>query len=42
VYQVDTALEEVSKASRSVRSLSDYLYRHPESLIAGKKPAKGE
>jgi paraquat-inducible protein B len=42
VYQVDTALEEVSKASRSVRSLSDYLYRHPESLITGKKPAKGE
>lgn len=42
VYQVDNALEEVSKASRSVRSLSDYLYRHPESLIRGKKPAKGE
>ena len=42
VYQVDTALEEVSRASRSVRSLSDYLYRHPESLITGKKPAKGE
>jgi paraquat-inducible protein B len=42
VYQVDTALEEVSRASRSVRSLSDYLYRHPESLISGKKPAKGE
>jgi paraquat-inducible protein B len=42
VYQVDTALEEVSRASRSVRFLSDYLYRHPESLISGKKPAKGE
>jgi len=42
VYQIDGALEEVSKASRSVRSLSDYLYRHPESLISGKKPAKGE
>lgn len=42
VYQVDTVLEEVSRASRSVRSLSDYLYRHPESLISGKKPAKGE
>jgi len=42
VYQVDNALEEVSRASRSVRSLSDYLYRHPESLIKGKKPAKGE
>jgi paraquat-inducible protein B len=42
VYQVDNALEEVSRASRSVRSLSDYLYRHPESLISGKKPAKGE
>jgi paraquat-inducible protein B len=42
VYQVDNALEEVSRASRSVRSLSDYLFRHPESLISGKKPAKGE
>ena len=42
VYQVDNALEEVSRASRSVRYLSDYLFRHPESLITGKKPAKGE
>jgi paraquat-inducible protein B len=42
VYQLDGALDDVSKASRSVRSLSDYLYRHPESVITGKKPAKGE
>lgn len=42
VYQVDNALEEMARASRSVRSLSDYLYRHPESLIKGRKSAKGE
>jgi len=42
VYQIDNALGEVSKASRSVRSLSDYIYRHPESLIKGKGNAKGE
>jgi paraquat-inducible protein B len=42
VYQIDSALSEVSKTSRSVRSLSDYIYRHPESLIKGKGAAKGE
>ena len=42
IYQLDNAMDEVAKASRSVRSLSDYIYRHPESLIKGKKPAKGE
>ena len=42
VYQIDNALDEVAKASRSVRSLSDYIYRHPESLIKGKRAVKGE
>jgi paraquat-inducible protein B len=42
VYQIDSALDEVAKASRSVRSLSDYIYRHPESLIKGKRTIKGE
>jgi len=42
VYQIDSALDEVAKASRSVRSLSDYIYRHPESLIKGKRAIKGE
>ena len=35
-------LREVSGAARSIRSLADYLQRHPESLIQGKKSGKGE
>ncbi len=34
-----TALEEVSRAARSVRILTDYLERHPEALLTGKKEA---
>lgn len=34
---LQTALREVSKAARSVRTLADYLERHPEALIEGKK-----
>src|SRR5262245_10990832 len=30
------ALQEVSRAARSLRTLTDYLERHPESLIRGK------
>jgi len=36
------ALREVSEAARSIRSLTDYLDRHPEALIKGKSPAKGD
>jgi paraquat-inducible protein B len=32
-----TAMDELSKAARSMRVLSDYLQTHPESLIRGKK-----
>lgn len=35
---VDAALEEVTNASRSFRYLTDYLERHPDSIIWGKKP----
>jgi paraquat-inducible protein B len=31
------ALNEVSRAARSLRVLLDYLERHPESLIMGKE-----
>jgi paraquat-inducible protein B len=31
------ALNEVSRAARSLRALTDYLERHPESLIRGKR-----
>ncbi len=35
--QLDSTLEEVRRAARSVRVLADYLDRHPEALIRGKK-----
>jgi len=41
-YVTGTTLEEVNSLSRSMRSLTDYLERHPESLIRGKSPDKGE
>jgi paraquat-inducible protein B len=37
VQQLDGTLEEVSGAARSVRVLADYLERHPEALVRGKK-----
>ena len=30
------ALQEITRAARSLRILTDYLERHPESLIRGK------
>ena len=30
------ALQEITRAARSLRVLADYLERHPESLIRGK------
>jgi len=41
-YEAGTTLEEMKSLSRSMRSLSDYLERHPESLIRGKSPEKGD
>ena len=35
--QLGNTLQEVSRAARSVRVLADYLERHPETLIRGKK-----
>jgi len=35
--QLDSTLQEVRRAARSVRVLADYLERHPEALIRGKK-----
>ena len=31
-----TTLDEVNRAARSLRTLADYLERHPESLLRGK------
>jgi paraquat-inducible protein B len=36
VYELSKTLEEVSALARSVRVLSDYLQRHPESVLWGK------
>jgi len=37
LQQFGATLQEVSRAARSVRVLADYLERHPEALIRGKK-----
>lgn len=33
----NAAMEELSKTSRSIKNLSDYLERHPEALLRGKE-----
>ena len=38
--KMNTALEEISGAARSLRLLMDYLERHPESLLRGKGQAE--
>jgi paraquat-inducible protein B len=37
VQHLDSTLQEVSRAARSLRVLADYLERHPETLVRGKK-----
>jgi paraquat-inducible protein B len=34
--ELDNTLQEVSRAARSVRVLTDFLERHPEALLHGK------
>jgi paraquat-inducible protein B len=41
-YEIGMTLEQISELSRSIRVLADYLERHPEALLRGKSPAKGE
>jgi len=36
-YEITKTLQDISAASRSIRAMTDYLERHPESLIRGKK-----
>ena len=38
--KMNTALEEIGGAARSLRLLMDYLERHPESLLRGKGPTE--
>ena len=42
VTEMNKTMRELSATSRSFRNLSDYLERHPESLIRGKAGAKGD
>ena len=35
-------LQEVTKAAETVKSLADYLERHPEALLRGKQRSEGE
>jgi paraquat-inducible protein B len=42
VLELNKTLRDLSATSRSFRTLSDYLERHPESLLRGKATAKGE
>ena len=37
IYNLTLALEEISSAARSIHLLADYLGRHPESLLRGKR-----
>jgi paraquat-inducible protein B len=37
VQQLGSTLQEVSRAARALRVLADYLERHPEALLRGKK-----
>jgi paraquat-inducible protein B len=41
-YEIGKTLEQITELSRSIRVLADYLERHPEALLRGKSPAKGE
>jgi len=42
-YEVGRTLAQIAELSRSIRILADYLERHPEALLRGKKrPGKGE
>jgi paraquat-inducible protein B len=39
---LSNTMREIKAAARSIRSLSDYLERHPESIVKGKQPSQGE
>lgn len=38
MYQLSRTLEKISDAADSLRALSDYLSRHPEAVLRGKRP----
>lgn len=40
IYQLDKTLKEISRMARSIRSLADFLERHPDALLYGKGKPK--
>ena len=40
VYKLNNALDELARATRSVRTLADTLERHPEAIFQGKKSGR--
>ena len=40
IYQLDKTLKDISSMARSIRSLADYLERHPNALLYGKGKPK--
>ncbi len=41
-YDLSKTLREIESAARSIRSLADYLERHPEAIVKGKKASQGD
>jgi paraquat-inducible protein B len=42
IVNLTEALQELSRAARSLRALADYLDQHPEALLRGKGGSGGE
>jgi paraquat-inducible protein B len=42
VYELNNTLKELSAAARSLRFMAEYIERHPEALIRGKRDSTGE
>ncbi len=38
--ELSESLREIAKAARSLRTLADYLDRHPEAVVVGKRPER--
>jgi paraquat-inducible protein B len=36
-YDLANTLQEMTKTAKSLRTLADYLERHPEALLSGKR-----
>ncbi|MCI0400957.1 MAG: MlaD family protein [Gammaproteobacteria bacterium] len=41
-YRIAETLDEIERAARSIRTLTDYIDQHPEALLHGKEEAGGQ